>query len=378
MSQTSTYKLSLEDFFEELPDPRIDRHKQHKLTDIVVISICAVICGMKSWIDIADFGESREEWFSKFLELPNGIPSHDTFRRVFGLIEPNKFQECFNNWLLALCSVSGEDVVAIDGKTLRRSLDKVKGISALHLVSAWSCNRSMVLGQVAVDEKSNEIVAIPKLLEILSARGCIFTIDAMGCQKEIAGQITEKKGDYVFCLKENHPNLHEEAVKFFENPSNAEHIDSIESTEADHGRIETRKCQTASANLFYKTENWPGIASVGMIESTREINGKISKEKRYYISSLESNAKRISSAIRSHWQIENSLHWTLDVTFDEDQCRIRDEKAAENFAILRRMAVGLLKNETSTKKSLRRKVNRALTDPNYLLTVLAANKSKTE
>jgi len=370
---SKTKELSLLEHFSALEDPRVDRTKRHELLDIVVISICAVICGMESWVDIEDFGEGRKDWFKKFLKLPNGIPSHDTFRRVFSLLNAEQFQQCFQSWVRAICEAVDEDVVAIDGKTLRRSFDKSAEQPPLHLVSAWSSANSLVLGQVAVKDKSNEIVAIPKLLELLDIKGCIVTIDAMGCQKEIAKQITANEGYYVFCLKENHPKLYNEVKDFFSSNNSVKDIDTHQTTDCNHGRIEVRKYTSTSVKDFKCVSAWKGIKSVGMIESKREINGEVSLEKRYYISSLESNAKCFGEAVRTHWQIENSLHWVLDVVFGEDQCRIRDKFAAENFALLRRMAIGLLKNETSSKKSIRRKSHQASWDNDYLLQVLQAN-----
>lgn len=368
-------QLSLLEHFSELEDPRVDRTRRHELLDIIAIAICAVVCGTESWVEIEDFGEARQEWFKKFLKLPNGIPSHDTFRRVFSLLDPKKLQSCFQSWVQTLCASTKEEIIAIDGKTLRRSFDKATEQLPLHLVSAWSSANNFVLGQVAVEDKSNEIIAIPKLLEILNIDGSIITIDAMGCQKEIAKQINEKGGDYVLCLKENHPNLHNEVAQFFGSEDNMEDIDFCETVDGDHGRIETRKCFNVSADNFQHAQAWTGIKSIAMIETEREINGKIGSEKRYYISSLETNAERLGGAVRTHWQIENSLHWVLDVTFDEDQCRIRDKIATENFAMLRRIAVGLLKNETSTNKSVRRKKTLAARDDDYLLAVLRANKA---
>ncbi|MCB0319135.1 MAG: ISAs1 family transposase [Bdellovibrionales bacterium] len=373
---SSLVKLSILDNFSELEDPRIDRCKRHELLDIIAISLCGVISGMQHWEEIEEYGKAREEWFSKFLKLPNGIPSHDTFRRVFMLLEPKNFQKCFSNWITAICSSCPENVIAIDGKCLRRSFDKVKEISALHLVSAWSCANNFVLGQLAVEDKSNEIVAIPQLLDMLTIRGHIFTLDAMGCQKRIAEKIVSNKGDYVFSLKDNHPNLRQEAENFFSDPVNSVHIDFHETVDGEHGRIETRKCSSASANLFYKTEDWIGVASVSMIESTREINGAASKEKRYFISSLDPNAKKLLGSVRTHWQIENTLHWSLDNTLNEDQCRIRERNSAQNFATLRRMAGGLIKNGTSEKKSIRRKMMLASWNTDYLIKILQTNNTK--
>ena len=368
--------LSLLENFEELEDPRRDRNQRHKLVDIVVLALCGVISGMKSWVDIADYGEAKASWFKELLELPNGIPSHDTFRRVFMLLEPECFQACLTNWLETLRESLEEGVVAIDGKTLRRSFDKSKEKKALHLVSAWSTTASMVLGQIAVEEKSNEIVAIPKLLELLRVEGGIFTIDAMGCQKEIAKNIAEKKGDYVLGLKENHPTFLKQVREFFNSPGNENYLSSFESVEGDHGRIETRSCYAASSNMIRESSGWSELKSIVMLKSKREIRGEVQEETRYYISSLEGDAEKLSRAIRSHWQIENSLHWVLDVNFDEDQCRIRDKVEAENFAILRRVAVGLLKNEkTEDKRSLRRKQNLAALNNNYLLKILRCSDS---
>lgn len=350
----------------------MERSKRHKLLDIISIAICSTICGMESFVEFEDYGKVKEDWLSNFLELPNGIPSHDTFRRVFSLLDPLEFQNCFGDWVSAICSHSPEDFIAIDGKTLRRSFDKASEQPALHLVSAWSSSNNFVLGQVAVDDKSNEITAIPKLLELIAGQGCTFTIDAMGCQKAIAKKIIEKKADYVFCLKQNNLNLYTEVEKFFEDPSNQKYIESFQKTEGDHGRIETRSYSSASAGFLKNTDDWVGVQSIVQVESEREVkgSGEISLERRFYISSLLSNAEVLAKGIRSHWSIENSLHWVLDVNFGEDNCRVREKVETENFAMLRRMAVGLLKQESSTKKSIRRKINIASLDNDYLWKVL--------
>ena len=368
--------LSFLEYFSSLNDPRVDRTKRHELLDIIAIAICAVICGMESWVDIEDFGEAREQWLKKFLKLPNGIPSHDTFSRVFSLLDPKQFQECFQNWVSALCRATNGEVIAVDGKTLRRSFDKAAEQSPFHLVSAWASTNNLTLGQVLVEDKSNEIVAIPKLLEIIDVTGSIVTIDAIGCQKAFAEQITNAGGDYIFCLKENHPNFHNEVKSFFEKGDfqGRQHSFS-ETTDGEHGRIEIRKYWSVSAESFEHQKDWEGIKSIGMVESHREVGEKQSLERRYYISSLEQDSERFGKAVRSHWGIENSLHWVLDVIFNEDQCRIREKNAAQNFALLRRIAISLLKNEKSSKKSLRRKRNQACLYEDYLLKILQANAS---
>lgn len=370
-------RKSLFEHFSELQDPRVERCRMHSLIDIITISICAVMSGAQNWVDMQDYGEEKKEWLSTFLALENGIPSHDTFRRVFSLIDTTKFQQCYGSWIDAISNSinTSEQHVAIDGKTLRRSFDLVSEIKPMHLVSAWCSASNFMLAQLPVSDKSNEITAIPNLLEMLSIRGCIFTIDAMGAQKKIAKQIVESKGDYIFGLKENHKNLYKEVQSFFSDESNLQFMQVNKEVEAGHGRIETRECFSASAGLLKRADGWEGLQSVAMIRATREINGKISFEERYFISSLESDCKLIAKTVRKHWGIENTLHWNLDMNFAEDFSRVREKNSAENLALLRRMAVGLFKNE-STKISIRRKIRKAYVDDKFMLNVLGVKEAK--
>ena len=376
MAQKRRKLLPIIRHFSNIQDPRIDRKKRHLLIDIIVITICAVICGADEWTEIALFGKAKEKWFKTFLELPNGIPSHDTFARLFARLDPDGFRECFLRWVDCVREKTSGEVVPIDGKTLRSSFDKASSKAAIHMVSAWSSKNSCVLGQVKVDAKSNEITAVPKLLELIELSGCIVTMDAMGCQKEHALTIINKEADYIFSLKGNQGLFHEEVKTFFEYALES-HFEEVphqylERTEKDHGRIETRRCWLLTdLKYFEKAKEWPGIRGVGMIESTRRIEGKETKEIRIYCTSLE-DVKTFSRGVRQHWQVENNLHWVLDVAFREDKCRIRKDNAPENFAMLRHIALNLLKKETSCKNGIKAKRLKAGWDEQYLLCVLFA------
>ena len=371
-------ELSIAHHFAGLRDPRIDRSRLHELLDIVAIAICAVVAGADSWDDIEDFGNAQVAWLGTFLDLPNGIPSHDTFRRLFERLDPEEFRRGFLGWVEALHGATGRQVIAIDGKTLRRSFDRAKGKSALHLVHARATANHLLLGQVAVDEKSNEIAAIPKLLEMLSISGAIVTIDAMGCQKEVARTIRGREADYLLALKANHGRLFEQVVGFWDRagarrmkgPDIGYHREWSEG----HGRDEFRRCwATSDPSWLEGRGEWEGLRSVAMVEAGRFIGDKLSVETRYYISSLPSDAKLLNEAVRSHWGVENSLHWALDVTFQEDRSRIRKGDAPENFGLLRRLALCLLKKECSTKRSIKGKRLRASWDEGYLQRVLCGN-----
>ena len=364
------------EYFGCMPDPRIDRTKDHKLLDIIVIAICAVICGADGWVGVEEFGKSKLDWFKQFLDLPNGIPSHDTFGRVFSRLDREKFAECFANWIAAVASLTAGEVVAIDGKTLRRSFDTASSKGAIHMVSAWACENGLVLGQVKTDEKSNEITAIPKLLDVLDISGCIVTIDAMGCQKKIAEKIIDEEGDYIFGLKGNQGTLNDDVRNFFQYAEGEKFKDIphdyAETVDGDHGRIETRRVWcTSDTDWFQEKDLWKGLASFGMVESERIVGDKTSIERRYFISSLAGDdAEQFGKAVRQHWQIENTLHWTLDLSFREDDSRIRSGSAAENMAVLRHIALNLLKKERSVKLGVKNKRLKAGWDDDYRLKVL--------
>lgn len=368
-------KMTIIDHFKDMEDPRVERTKAHLLLDIIVITICAVICGAEGWVSIAKYGEAKHEWLKKFLELPNGIPSHDTFARVLARIDPEQFQRSFLNWIQSIERVTEKEVVAIDGKTLRRSYDTKTEKSAIHMISAWANSSGLVLGQRKVDEKSNEITAIPELLTVLELKGCIVTIDAMGCQKEIVSQIKEKEADYVIAVKKNQPTLYEKIKNTFTqaiaNPEEFE-LSDYKTEEFSHGREEIRKYyMLTNVNKLVDPEGkWKNLASVGMVCSERIINGKKSRETRYYISSLSLSAEELAGAIRNHWSVENSCHWILDVAFNEDSCRIRKDNAPQNLATFRHIALNLLKQEKTQKLGIKNKRLKAGWDDRYLESVL--------
>ena len=368
--------VAIVEHFKDIEDPRIERGKLHNLIDIIAIAICAVICGADTWEDIELFGEAKHEWLKQFLELPNGIPSHDTFGRVFSIISPVEFQRSFLNWIKAISDSIEKEVVAIDGKTSRRSYDKNKGKGAIHMVSAWATANRVVLGQVKTEDKSNEITAIPELLDVLALKDCIVTIDAMGCQKNIAAKIIDKDADYILALKGNQGTLHEDIKLFFQDASDTSfkdiRYDFHKTIDGDHGRIETRHYWIVSdIDWLEGKTDWKELKSIGMVESEREIGDKLTKETRYYISSLPGNAKLFGDAVRKHWGIENSLHWVLDVVFREDECRIRKGYAAENFAVLRHIALNLVREEKSIKRGVKGKRLKAGWDNDYLGKILS-------
>lgn len=362
------------DHFATLPDPRIARHRWHKLGDMVVIAVCAVLCGAESYPASEDFGQARGEWLRQFLALPAGIPSHDTFNRVFRLLDPVQLQTCFTRWRQAVAEVTVGEVMAIDGKALRRSFAKGTAKRALHMVSAWATANGVGLGQRKVSTKSNEITAIPQLLELLTLQGCIVTIDAMGCQRAIAQTIVEHGADYVLALKGNQPTLEQAVERFLVSGPEAEAHrtawDCSEQTAPGHGRVETR-CAWISADLEAEMQAvaWPGLRSIGMVQATRTRQGETSVEHRFSLSSLPPKAEPFAQAVRKHWGMENPLHWSLDVTFQEDHSRLRFGHGAENFAVLRHLALNLLRQEPGTKSLPRKRLACAL-NPDYLLKVL--------
>jgi len=366
--------------FSKLEDPRIDRQKLHPLMDIIVIAICAVICGAETWVDIENFGKARLEWFKKFLELPNGVPSHDTFGRVFGLLKADAFEACFFDWVQAVNQVTRGQVIAIDGKEVRHSFDTFVGKKAIHLVSAWASENRIVLAQRKVDSKTNEITVIPELLDALEVAGCIVTLDAMGCQKEIARKIIERKADYILTVKDNQGHLHEDIAHLFglylKEPNPLQYVEAYAKTvDKDHGRIEIRECWTLSAaphqDAIRNVGDWERLTSLVCIRRERRLADRTQVEMQYYITSLAPNADRLLQAIRDHWGIENSVHWVLDVAFNEDRSRVRKDHAPENLAVIRRIALNLLRKEKSAKGGLQAKRLQCGWDENYFFKVLS-------
>lgn len=371
---SSKGETSIEAHFGIISDPR-HHNKKHKIIDIITLSICATICGADTYKDIEAFGKAKFRWLNRFLELPYGIPSHDTLGRVFAVIDPKEFHDSFINWTQAVQDIMKGQVIAIDGKTLRRSFDTASDMQAIHMVSAWASSNRIVLGQIKTKDKSNEITAIPLLLKMLDISGCIVTIDAMGCQKKIAETILEEGADYLFSLKGNQTNLHSDIKLFFDGciENNFKDIshDFHKTVGAGHGRIETRKIWTTSDIKWLDDyEKWKGFKTIGMVESERLIGEKSSKERRFFISSSACGAEDFGAAVRAHWGIENSVHWTLDIAFREDESRIRKNHAPENLATLRHIALNLLRNEKSMKGSIKTKRLRAGWDRDYLKKVV--------
>jgi len=368
--------------FDSLEDPHMDRTKLHSLTDVLTIAICATICGADGWPDVALFGKCREKWFRTFLDLSNGIPSHDTFRRVFILLKPDDFEQCFMAWMAELSESSGGRLVAVDGKTIRRSLDAASGKAAVHMVSAWCDSNEMVLGQIATDEKSNEITAIPRLLKLIDIADAVVTIDAMGCQKDIAKTIIQENGDYILQLKGNQGGLHDQTVELFDQCLRDDCL-GVDYTTAKtinkgHGRIEQRTIwATEDVSWFAEHKRWAGLKSLVRIRRQRTIQGETSDEYHYYITSLPaSDPGKLLTLIRGHWSVENKLHWSLDITFADDTRRHRRGYAAENASRLNRLALNLLKAEKHQKASLRAKRKLCGWDQNYLLKVLVGPPKK--
>ena len=364
--------------FESLEDPRGRQGQEHAFLSIILIAILATMGGATGWEDIELYAESHQPWLESFLDLSHGIPHADTYRRVFERVNPEALQRCFLNWVSQVVEATGAQVVPIDGKSVKGSYERSKKQSALHLVSAWAGEHRLLLGQVKVENKSNEITAIPALLELLDISGCIITIDAMGTQTAIAQQIMVKGADYVLSLKANHPTLYAQVKGWFETAQSTR-FEGMEYSydqrvEAGHHRQEHRQIwvvpRTAIPDL-YQPSPWVGLQSIVMVVRVRHLWNKTTREVQFYLSSLPCNAVEIGRAIRAHWGIENQLHWVLDVTFGEDASRIRTKNSPENFALLRRMAVSLLNQETSSKRSLRQKAKRAAMDSNYMLQVLA-------
>jgi predicted transposase YbfD/YdcC len=370
--------VRLLDHFRSLEDPRVERTRRHQLLDIVAIAICAVLCGADTWVDIAAFGHAKRDWLASFLALPNGIPSHDTFGRVFAALDPTQVEAGFRSWVATVAELTSGEVIAIDGKQLRRSHDGVTGKDALTLVSAWATTNGVVLGQVAVAPDSNEIPAIPALLRTLALEGCVVTVDAIGCQTAIATQITTQGADYVLALKDNQPMLQAAvAICFAEGQAGgfvAGHHDSQRTVEKGHGRLEVRQVWTVDdpALLAYLHPQgvWPALRSVAMVVGERRRGAQSSCERRYYLSSLPGDAARVGDAVSGHWGIENRLHWVLDIAFREDESRVRQGHADQNLAILRRLALNLLRQETTANVGIKAKRLKAGWDHAYLGKVL--------
>jgi predicted transposase YbfD/YdcC len=366
--------------FENLTDPRGAKGVLHPFLSIVMIALLATIAGAKGWEDIETYGVSHESWLSEFLALPFGIPSADTYRRLFERISPTAFEQSFQSWLNGLVRDLGAQVIPIDGKTLKGSYDRNREQSALHLVSAWASDNRLFLGQVKVENKSNEMSAIPTLLELLDISGCIITIDAMGTQTKIAHQIQAQGADYVLALKGNHPTLYQQVEQWFTNAS-ASNFQDLEYSydvrvESGHHRREKRQVTAVALNQMgglYKQAQWCGLQTIVRVIRTRHLWNQTTSEVMFYLSSLPPNAQKLGQAIRQHWSIENQLHWILDVTFGEDACRIRQGNAPENLALLKRWSINLLNQETSFKRSTRQKAKRASMDVAYLLQVLNAS-----
>jgi predicted transposase YbfD/YdcC len=338
-----------------------------------MIALCAVLCGGESCVDMADFAEEKEPFLREFLSLDNGLPSHDTFSRVFRALEPEQFRRCFQDFMGRFAATSHEacrGVIAIDGKVLRRSFDNASAKSPLHMVSAWGCAQRPVLGQIATNAKSNEITAVPKLLEMLSLKGCIVTADALNCQRAIAPQIVEQGGDYALALKGNQGTLHDDVRRFLDDPA-AETITAPPLVEGDHGRLETRVATVATAiDWLQDAHRWPGLEAIGKVERTREIGAKTTKETAYYLLSTPMTAERFGQVVRAHWAVENSLHWTLDVIMNEDHARNRLDNGPNNLAVLRHMALNIL-NANKSKISNRRKIKRAGWSNEFLANLIA-------
>lgn len=364
--------------FGELSDPRVERTKKHMLLDILALSICGVLSGAEGWEEIEDFAKEHETWFRKFLLLPHGIPSHDTISRVFSALDPNGLQTCCVSWLKRISQLIAEDIIAVDGKSLRGSKRINECKKALHIINAWSCANRICLGQLKVADKSNEIPAVPELLKLLYIKGAIVTLDAMGAQEETVKQISDAGADYVITLKGNQGALHEIVKDSFILHDEGSNVIEVHRADvevvSEHGRIEERFIEVMSTEKL-KTlidERWVNLNSIARITYTRtEPTGEIIVEKRHLIASLApDNPARILHAARTHWQVENTLHWSLDVAFSEDDCRIRDENSAVNFSWLRKFALGLLKNESSFKASIRRKQRKVCTNISYLSKVI--------
>jgi predicted transposase YbfD/YdcC len=372
---------SIEVYFDGLSDPRVERTRMHRLSDLITIALCAVVCGANDWVAVETFGHAKESWLRTFLPLPGGIPSHDTFGRVFARLDPAELQRCFLAWVQAVIGELPPQVVAVDGKTLRHSADRSRSQAALHLVSAWATASGLVLGQQATDAKSNEITAIPHLLRLLALEGCVVTIDAMGCQRAIAAQVQEQGADYVLALKANQPTLHATVLAAFADARAAGRDawhpaaqDATQTLDKGHGRIERRRYTVLSdpdlLACLDPTGAWPGLRSVAEVQAERRRGAAPTTECRYYLSSLPPDATVLAAAIRGHWGVENRLHWVLDVQFREDASAVRVGDGAHTFAVLRHLALNLLRQDRTHRGSLATKRFRAALDDTYLSQLL--------
>ncbi len=372
--------ITLQEQFATLEDPRVERTKRHQLLSIITIALCAVICGADTWVDVEEFGKAKRAWLEMFLDLPNGIPSHDTFGRVFARLDPEQFEACFRKWVQAINLVVPAKPIAIDGKVARRSHDRAEGKAAIQMVSAWASETHLVLAQRHVDEHSNEKTALPRLLEQLDVAGCIVSIDAMGCHAKIAKQIKEQDGEYVLALKGNQGTLYQDVVDLFadaRSPAGADLVyDAHRTIDKGHGRLERRQYWTITdpdcLTYLNAKEMWPGLQSIGMVEAERQVGDQVSRESRYYIMSLAGDAQTFGDAVRSHWGIENGLHWVLDLAFQEDRSRMRKDHSQQNFVVLRHMALNLLKQEQSANCGIKARRLKAGWSEEYLRKVLAA------
>lgn len=352
------------DYFGELDDPRSGNATRHLLSDILMIAICAITAGAEAWTEVERFGQAKRAWFEGFLALPGGIPSHDTFGRFFAALDPVAFREAFRRWTASVNRHTLGEVIALDGKTSRGSANAAVGQQALHLVSAWAATNRLVLAQVPTETHSNEITALPGLLRLLYVRGCVVTIDAAGCQRSIAKQICQQGGDYVLALKANHPTLHQDVVGYFsEAPASLAYA---QESDGGHGRVEVRRCWASSDVAWLeRASEWAGLRTVAMVEAERHVGEAVTRQRRYYLSSLEADATRLLKVVRTHWEVENKLHWVLDVVYREDQSQVRSGHAAENLSTLRRWTMNLLRQDT-TRDSLKGKRQRAGWDNAYL------------